>query len=95
VLFWKNLGSWYNIPGWATRLFHDHFMIQLKSMARDFFTLRYITLPLPKPSFLFVIVMIASWDLPQTALPYQMTKGGSEYSTTTLMLYIYLQSFQA
>ena len=70
-------------------------MIQLKSMARDFFTLRYITLPLLKPSFLFVIVMVASWDLPQMALPYQMTKGGPGYSTTTLMLYIYLQGFQA
>ena len=96
VLFWKDVG-----------LFGIVFLAGLQAIPRSFYdsakidgagffsVLRHITLPLLKPSILFVIVMVTAWDLPQMALPYQMTKGGPGYSTTTLMLYIYLQGFQA
>jgi ABC-type sugar transport system permease subunit len=63
--------------------------------ANSWQTLRSVTLPLLKPTIMFIVVMVASWAIPEIALPYQMTHGGPVYSTTTLMLYIFLHGFQA
>lgn len=52
-----------------------------------------VTIPLIAPTTFFVVVtcMIGGWQV--FSLPFLLTHGGPQYSTTTLLYYIYQQGF--
>lgn len=53
----------------------------------------YITLPLLRPTILFVVVMSVILSFQVFALVYVMTGGGPAGSTSVLVYYLYLQAF--
>jgi multiple sugar transport system permease protein len=70
---------------------YDSAKIDGASRARTFFR---ISLPLIKPSVLFVLVMATIWNLQAFDLIYTMTHGGPGYATTTIVYYIYQKAFR-
>jgi len=54
----------------------------------------YITLPMLNPVLFFCIVMATIWGFQIFIEPYVMTQGGPLYSSTTFVLYLYLQGFR-
>jgi multiple sugar transport system permease protein len=56
-------------------------------------TFRLITLPLLKPSIVFVVVMSVILSFQVFALVYVMTSGGPAGSTSVLVFYLYQQAF--
>ncbi len=55
---------------------------------------RYITLPLLKPTMLFVLIMATLGSFQVFDLVYVMTGGGPGQATKVLILYIYEKAFQ-
>lgn len=53
-----------------------------------------ISLPLIKPTLLFVLAMATIWNLQTFDLVYVMTRGGPGYATTTIVYYIYQKAFK-
>jgi ABC-type sugar transport system permease subunit len=70
---------------------YDSAKIDGAGYARTFFR---ISLPLIKPSVLFVLVMATIWNLQAFDLIYTMTHGGPGYATTTIVYYIYQKAFR-
>jgi multiple sugar transport system permease protein len=70
---------------------YDSARIDGAGPARTFFR---ISLPLIKPSVLFVLVMATIWNLQAFDLIYTMTHGGPGYATTTIVYYIYQKAFR-
>jgi ABC-type sugar transport system permease subunit len=70
---------------------YDSARIDGAGRARTFFQ---ISLPLIKPSVLFVLVMATIWNLQAFDLIYTMTHGGPGYATTTIVYYIYQKAFR-
>jgi multiple sugar transport system permease protein len=70
---------------------YDSAKIDGAGRARMFFR---ISLPLIKPSVLFVLVMATIWNLQAFDLIYTMTHGGPGYATTTIVYYIYQKAFR-
>ena len=56
-------------------------------------TFRRITLPMLKPTILFVVVMSVILSFQVFALVYVMTSGGPAGSTSVLVFYLYQQAF--
>jgi multiple sugar transport system permease protein len=57
--------------------------------------IRYISLPLLKPAFLFVLTMASIESFQAFAQIYVMTHGGPMYKTEVLVSYIYQKGFQS
>lgn len=56
--------------------------------------LRYITIPLLRPTHLFVFIMAIIFSFKSFDLIYIMTRGGPGNSTTTIAVYIYKMAFE-
>ena len=56
--------------------------------------LRYITIPLLKPTTTFIMITCVIFAFRSFDLIYVMTKGGPLNATTTLVVYIYNEAFQ-
>lgn len=56
--------------------------------------LRFITLPLLRPTHLFVFIMAIIFSFKSFDLIYIMTRGGPGSSTTTIAVYIYKMAFE-
>jgi multiple sugar transport system permease protein len=96
VSIWKDMGLFSIVYLAGLQAIPETFYDAAKiDGANSWQTLHSVTLPLLKPTVMFIVVMVISWALPEIALPYQMTHGGPGYSTTLLMLYIFLYGFQA
>jgi multiple sugar transport system permease protein len=54
---------------------------------------RYVTLPLLKPTIVFVVVLSVILSFQVFALVYVMTSGGPAGSTSVLVFYLYQQAF--
>lgn len=61
--------------------------------ASAFASFRRITLPLLKPTIIFVVVMSVILSFQVFALVYVMTSGGPAGSTSVLVFYLYQQAF--
>lgn len=61
------------------------------SRVKNFF---FITIPLLKPVILFATIMSTIGTFNTFVQPYMLTKGGPGYSSTTLTLYQYQQTFK-
>jgi len=70
---------------------YDSAKIDGAGKVRTFFQ---ISLPLIRPSVVFVLVMATIWNLQAFDLVYTMTHGGPGYSTTTIVYYIYQKAFR-
>ena len=57
--------------------------------------IRYISLPLLKPAFLFVLTMVSIESFQAFAQIHVMTCGGPMYSTEVMVSYIYQKGFQS
>lgn len=62
--------------------------------ARAFARFRYITLPMLRPTLVFVTVMTLIGDLQLFAEPYVMTQGGPAHATLSVVLLMYLEGFR-
>ena len=54
-----------------------------------------ITLPQIKPTTSLCVVMVTTWAFQMFVQPYMMTRGGPNYSTTTISYYLYQQAFSS
>ena len=54
----------------------------------------YLTLPLLRPTFIFALIMITIWHFQLFDSVYVLTDGGPNYSTATIVWYIYKNTFQ-
>jgi multiple sugar transport system permease protein len=95
TLIWKNLG-WdmlVFIGGLQTisREFLESAMIDGATRWQSF---RFITLPLLRPTFLFVLVTSVISSFKVFDVVYVMTQGGPSYATTTIVQYIYRSAFK-
>ena len=62
--------------------------------ARGFARFRHITLPMLRPTLVFVGVMTVIGDLQLFAEPYVMTQGGPAHATLSVVLLMYLEGFR-
>ncbi len=62
--------------------------------ARAFARFSHITLPMLRPTLVFVTVMTLIGDLQLFAEPYVMTQGGPAHATLSVVLLMYLEGFR-
>ena len=55
---------------------------------------RHVTLPMLRPTLVFVTVMTLIGDLQLFAEPYVMTQGGPAHATLSVVLLMYLEGFR-
>lgn len=71
--------------------YYESAQIDGASETRKFFS---ITLPLMKPTTLFVFVMATINSFQIFVIPYILTRGGPQYGTTTILYKLYMTAFE-
>jgi len=95
VTIWKNAGYYmlFFLAG-LTQIPRELEDAALIDGASRWQRLRFVTLPLLRPTMLFVVVIAALYSVTQVDQVIVMTQGGPSNSTNLLLYYIYQNAFQ-
>jgi len=94
VLIWRELGYYSVIMiGGLQSIPRNLYEVAFIDGANRFQTFWRITVPLMKPIILFVLIVSTIWIFRLFTIPFLLTGGGPQYSSTPLALLLYEEAF--
>jgi len=93
--FWHGLGWWTIIfLGGLSSISREYYEAAEIDGANIFRQFIHVTIPLLKPTFIFLIIMGLIWNFQIFDSVYIMTRGGPGYESYTIIYYIYVNAFK-